>query len=186
MSETAANTVQAMSLDNMTTYTEQLREKYVRKKDLPTKVSELTNDVKYQTEEQVAAAISAKVSSTYRAGGSVAFDALPELTETNLGIVVNVTDSFVTTESFLEGAGARHPAGTNVVVAQSGEEYKYDVLAGFVDLSGLASTESVDTARTAAVTQANADTDAKLTSYVKTSDIKEITEADILAMFAED
>ena len=71
-------------------------------------------------------------------------------------------------------------------MAQSGEEYKYDVLAGFVDLSGLASTESVDTARTAAVTQANADTDAKLTSYVKTSDIKEITEADILAMFAED
>ena len=180
MSETAANTVQAMSLDNMTIYTEQLRAKYVRKKDLPSKVSELTNDVKYQTEEQVAAAISAKVSSTYRAGGSVAFDALPELTETNLGIVVNVT------ESFLEGAGARHPAGTNVVVAQSGEEYKYDVLAGFVDLSGLASTESVDTARTAAVTQANADTDAKLTSYVKTSDIKEITEADILAMFAED
>lgn len=186
MNETAANTVQAMSLDNMTIYTEQLRAKYVRKKDLPTKVSELTNDVKYQTEEQVAAAISAKVSSTYRAGGSVAFEALPELTETNLGIVVNVTDSFVTTESFLEGAGARHPAGTNIVVAQSGEEYKYDVLAGFVDLSGFASTESVDTARTAAVTQANADTDAKLTGYVKTSDIKEITEADILAMFAED
>ena len=55
-----------------------------------------------------------------------------------------------------------------------------------MDLSGFASTASVDTARTAAVTQANADTDAKLTGYVKTTDIKEITEADILAMFAED
>ena len=116
----------------------------------------------------------------------MAFEALPELAEANLGIVVNVTDSFVTTDSFLEGTGATHPAGTNVVVVQSGEEYKYDVLAGFVDLSGFASTASVDTARTAAVTQANADTDAKLTGYVKTTDIKEITEADILAMFAED
>ena len=186
MSETAANTVQAMSLDNMTTYTEQLRAKYVRKKDLPTNVSALTNDAKYQTEEQVSAAINAKVSSTYKAGGSVAFADLPELTEANLGLVVNVTGKFTTTDSFLDGSGAQYPAGTNVVVVKSGEEYKYDVLAGFVDLSGFASTESVDTARTAAVNQANADTDAKLSGYVKTTDIQEITEADILAMFAED
>ena len=102
----------------------------------PTKVSDLTNDSKYQTEDEVTAAINAKVASTYRAGGSVAFAALPELTEANLGLVVNVTDKFTTTEDFLEGAGAKHPAGTNVVVAQVGEAYKYDVLAGFVDLSG--------------------------------------------------
>ena len=101
----------------------------------PTKVSDLANDSKYQTEGEVAA-ISAKVASTYRAGGSVAFAALPELTEANRGLVVNVTDKFTTTEDFLEGAGAKHPAGTNVVVAQVGEAYQYDVLAGFVDLSG--------------------------------------------------
>ena len=102
----------------------------------PTKVSDLANDSKYQTEGEVAAAINAKVASTYRAGGSVAFAALPELTEANRGLVVNVTDKFTTTEDFLEGAGAKHPAGTNVVVAQVGEAYQYDVLAGFVDLSG--------------------------------------------------
>lgn len=175
-----------ISLENLTTFSEQMKAKYARKADIPAKVSDLTNDAKFQTEEQVAAAIGAKVASAYKAGGSVTFASLPELTEANLGLVVNVTDKFTTTDSFLEGAGAKHPAGTNVVVAKSGEEYKYDVLAGFVDLSGFASTASVDTARTAAVTQANADTDAKLTSYVKTSDIKEITEADILAMFAED
>lgn len=186
MSEMTAKEIQAMSLDNMTTYTEQLRAKYVRKKDLPTKVSELANDAKYQSEEQVAASIAAKVSSTYKAGGSAAFANLPELTEANLGLVVNVTDAFTTTDSFVEGAEAQHPAGTNVVVVQSGEAYKYDVLAGFVDLSGYASAESVDTAKAAAITQANADTDAKLTGYVKAADIQEITEAEILALFAED
>ena len=61
----------------MATYTEQLRAKYVRKKDLPTNVSALTNDAKYQTEEQVSAAINAKVSSTYKAGGSVALGPYP-------------------------------------------------------------------------------------------------------------
>lgn len=178
--------VKHISLENLSTYTEQLKAKYAKKTDIPTKVSELANDAKYQSEEQVAASIAAKVSSTYKAGGSVAFADLPELTEANLGLVVNVTDAFTTTDSFVEGAGAQHPAGTNVVVVQSGEVYKYDVLAGFVDLSGYASTESVDTAKAAAITQANADTDAKLTGYVKTTDIQGITEAEILALFAED
>jgi len=186
MSEMTAKELQAMSLENMTTYTEQLRAKYVRKKDLPTNVSALTNDAKYQTEEQVAAAINTKVSSTYKAGGSVAFADLPELTEANLGLVVNVTDAFTTTSSFLDGSGAQHPAGTNVVVVKSGEEYKYDVLAGFVDLSGYASTEAMDAAKAAAITQANSDTDTKLAGYVRTADIQEITEADIIALFAED
>lgn len=102
----------------------------------PTKASQLANDAGYQTGEQVDAKINAKVSSTYRAGGSVTFATLPELNEANRGLVVNVTDKFTTTADFVEGAGGKHPAGTNVAVVQVGEEYKYDVLAGFVDLSG--------------------------------------------------
>lgn len=109
--------------------------------ELPTKVSDLTNDAGYQTGAQVESAINAKVSSTYRAGGSVAFASLPELTEANCGLVVNVTDAFTTTASFVEGAGKKHPAGTNVAVVQSGDTYQYDVLAGFVDLSGLVEKE---------------------------------------------
>ena len=107
------------------------------KEKVPAKVSELTNDAGYQTAAQVESAVNAKVSSTYRAGGSVAFAALPELSEANLGLVVNVTDTFTTTASFVEGAGGKHPAGTNVAVVQVGGAYMYDVLAGFVDLSGL-------------------------------------------------
>lgn len=149
--------IKPVSFANLETYTEQLKSKYAKKTEIPTQVSELTNDAKYQTEEQVAAAINAKVSSTYKAGGSVAFADLPELTDANLGLVVNVAEKFATTADFLEGEGRTHPAGTNVAVVQMGEDYKYDVLAGFMDLTG----------------------------YVRTEDVEEITAEEIAALFKE-
>lgn len=124
---------------------------------VPTKASELTNDAKYQTEEQVVAAITAKVSSTYKAGGSVTFAELPELKEENLGLVVNVTEKFTSTADFVEGADTEHPAGTNVAVVKVGEDYKYDALAGFVDLSG----------------------------YIKASEIEAITSSEVSALLAD-
>ena len=90
----------------------------------------------YATKAELAAEISTKVSSTYKAGGSVTFAGLPELSEANLGLVVNVTDAFTTTDNFVDGVGSNFPAGTNVAVIKSGDDYKYDVLSGFVDLSG--------------------------------------------------
>lgn len=163
---------------------------YAKKGDIPTAVSALNNDAKYQTEEQVTAAINAKVSSTYKAGGSTAFAGLPELSEANLGLVVNVTDAFTTTADFIEGAGNKYPAGTNVSVVQSGEEYKYDVLAGFVDTSGLAEknqvTADIDAAKSAAIEAAGAAADEKLTGYVKATDIETVTEEEILALFEDE
>lgn len=112
---------------------------------VPTRVSQLENNSKFQTEEQVAAAINAKVSCAYKAGGSVAFAALPAPDEAHLGFVYNVTDKFTTTDAFVDGAGGKHPAGTNVaiVAVTDGEttSYKYDVLSGFVDLSGYQAAE---------------------------------------------
>ena len=162
--------IKNISLENLAVFNREMKKKYAAKSDVPTAVSALANDANYQTGEQVAAAINAKVSSTYKAGGSVDFAGLPELKVENLGLVVNVTDKFTTTDSFLEGAGAKHPAGTNVVVVKSGEEFKYDVLAGFVDLSGCATSE--------ALTEG-------LAGCVKTVDLETVTEAEILALFAE-
>jgi len=102
----------------------------------PTKTSELTNDSGFQTADQVAAAVNTKLSSTYKAGGSTAFAALPAADAEHLGMVYNVTDAFTTTEGFTEGAGKSYPAGTNVAVVADGEGYKYDAMSGFVDLSG--------------------------------------------------
>lgn len=87
--------------------------------------------------------IDGKISSVYKPGGSVAFASLPTADEAHLGMVYNVTDKFTATADFVEGAGGKHPAGTNVVVVQDGDTYKYDVLSGFVDLAEYAKTADV-------------------------------------------
>lgn len=84
----------------------------------------------------------AKISATYKPKGSVSTVAgLGALTAANEGNVYNFTAAFTTTSDFVEGAGKNYPVGTNVAIintAASGQTavYKYDVLGGFVDLSG--------------------------------------------------
>lgn len=87
--------------------------------------------------------IDSKISSVYKPAGSAAFTSLPTPAAGNLGNVYNVTDAFTTTATFVEGTGNKHPAGTNVVVVKVGTAYKFDVLAGFVDLSGYVPTEDL-------------------------------------------
>lgn len=94
------------------------------------------------TDAYTKAQVDGIISSVYKPAGSIAFANLPTPGATNLGNVYNVTDAFTTTSNYIEGAGKKHPAGTNVVVVQSGNNYKYDVLAGFVDLSGYVEKES--------------------------------------------
>lgn len=94
------------------------------------------------TDAYTKAQIDAKISAVYKPAGSVAFADLPTAAESVLGNVYNVTNAFTTTAAFVEGAGNKYPKGTNVVVVLSGEEYKYDVLAGFVDLSGYVEKET--------------------------------------------
>lgn len=90
------------------------------------------DEAKTYTDQQIAA----RISSTYKAGGSVAFASLPELTATEEGKVYNILDKFITTDDFVEGSGKSYPAGTNIVCIDVGEEeFKWDVLAGMVDLS---------------------------------------------------
>lgn len=85
------------------------------------------------------AEVDALTSSAYIARGSVTFENLPAADETMVGFVYNVSDAFVTDDTFLEGAGKSYPAGTNVVIVKTGDgetaEYKHDALAGFVDTS---------------------------------------------------
>ena len=101
----------------------------------------------------VKSAIDTAISSAYKAAGSVAFASLPTLSASVEGYVYNVSDAFTTTADFVEGAGKSYPAGTNVVcINTSGTTYKWDVLAGFVDLSAyqLTSTAVTHTVSTAA------------------------------------
>ena len=107
-----------------------------------------TNDfvsANYYTKTQV----DGMISSVYKPAGSVAFANLPTLAAGVLGNVYNVTDSFTTTSDFVEGSGTTYPAGTNVVVVDTSStstpSYKFDVLSGFVDLSGYATTSQIPT-----------------------------------------
>lgn len=66
-------------------------------------------------------AIDNKISSVYKIKGSLAFASLTSalLVKANEGNVYNVTDAFTTTDLFLEGAGKKHTAGSNVVVVEA-------------------------------------------------------------------
>lgn len=96
----------------------------------------------YDTSTEVDEKIAAKISSTYKAAGSTTFAALPALAAAIEGNVYNISDEFTTTADFVEAAGTKYPAGTNIVCIKVGEAYKWDVLAGFVDLSAYETAEA--------------------------------------------
>lgn len=108
----------------------------VVKSYVDTKVSGL------QTASQVQDAIKSAISGVYTPKGSIAFASLPTAAAENNGWVYNVTDAFTTTEAFVEGAGHSYGAGTNVVCVDAGSgSYKWDVLAGIIDLTELSADE---------------------------------------------
>lgn len=108
----------------------------VVKSYVDTKVSGL------QTASQVQAAISSAITGVYTPKGSIAFASLPTAEAGNKGWVYNVSDAFTTTAAFVEGEGHSYGAGTNVVCVDAGSEsYKWDVLAGIIDLTELTADE---------------------------------------------
>lgn len=95
-----------------------------------------------QTASQVQDAIKSAIAGVYTPKGSIAFSSLPTAAAGNKGWVYNVTDAFTTTAAFVEGAGHSYGAGTNVVCVDAGSgSYKWDVLAGIIDLTELSADE---------------------------------------------
>lgn len=93
------------------------------------------------TTAQVKSYVDGVASSAYKVSGTLTFAQLTALTPgaSNHGNIYNVSDAFVTTSDFAEGAGKSYPAGTNVVIANVGTaaepSYKFDAQAGTYDLS---------------------------------------------------
>lgn len=102
--------------------------------------TDTTDDSSVVNYGQLKDSIATQVSSVYKAKGSIAdISALPTPDEAHEGFVYNIESEFTTNSNFVEGVGKTYPAGTNVViVSTTGTEYKYDVLAGMVDLSNYA------------------------------------------------
>ena len=112
--------------------------RYAKKEDAATK-EDLKQYAKADKVEELESSldqkITDKIGTVYRPKGSVQFALLPLPSADTLGDVYNVEDDFVSDAKFLT-SGQNYPAGTNVVVAERRGEYKYDILAGFIDLSG--------------------------------------------------
>lgn len=83
------------------------------------------------------------ISTAYKARGSVSSVPDPAAEDYAVGDVFNVTAAFTTTDNFVEGAGKQYPAGTNIVIVDVNGAAKWDVLAGFVDLSTFATNSDI-------------------------------------------
>lgn len=122
---------------------------------VPTDNASLANGAGYKTESEVNALIDAKMTSTYKPQGSIAYTSLPTPASSNLGYVYNMTDSFTIDNRFVDyesGTTKTYPSGSNVVVVLAGTDiYKFDVLSGFVDLSGYATASDVEALTTAEI-----------------------------------
>lgn len=90
--------------------------------------------------------INSKLSSVYKAQGSKTSSELTSslLVKSNEGYVYNISDEITITDAnkslFVEGVNSSYPAGTNIVVVKVGNAYKFDAIAGFVDLTAYAKT----------------------------------------------
>lgn len=84
--------------------------------------------------------IDGKLSSVYKPAGNIHFIDLPEPSASNLGYVYSMLEAFTTDDRFVASEPTSYPIGTNVVVVSvyndGATNYLFDVLSGFVDLSG--------------------------------------------------
>lgn len=75
--------------------------------------------------------------SVYRPAGNLTTPDLSKLSEENVGKVYNITQEFTTDSNFVDDSGRTYSAGTDIAVVDIGSGvYKFNVLSGFVDLSG--------------------------------------------------
>lgn len=105
----------------------------------------MANFVSYADAQQLMTNIGNKLKAmngAYVIKGNSTFSGLAtSLTKAMNGYVYNVTDDFTTTVNFVEGAGKKYPAGTNVVIVNIGTDQspimKYDVISSFVDVDAI-------------------------------------------------
>ena len=105
----------------------------------------MANFVSYADAQQLMTNIGNKLKAmngAYVIKGNSTFSGLAtSLTKAMNGYVYNVTDDFTTTVDFVEGAGKKYPAGTNVVIVNIGTDQspimKYDVISSFVDVDAI-------------------------------------------------
>lgn len=105
----------------------------------------MANFVSYANAESLMTEIGTRIKAlngAYVIRGNSTFANLPStLTDAMTGYVYNVTDEFTTTALFVEGAGKKYSAGTNVVIVNVGDsttpDMKFDVISSFIDVDAI-------------------------------------------------
>lgn len=108
----------------------------------------------FTTEEDVDNKIKSQVSTLYKYAGSILFANLPQPSADTVGNVYNIKDQFTTTDKFLEGAGEKYDAGSNIAIISYVDtsvdpavtDYMYDVFASPLDVAGIADQVTEDIA----------------------------------------
>lgn len=96
---------------------------FVRKNDVQQEVNSSTNPV---SSAAVKAIVDRLSGIPIVPKGSIEFSNLPTLTDASIGDLYNIKDNFITTDNFIEGAGAKIAAGTNVVCVEENLTKKWD------------------------------------------------------------
>lgn len=96
---------------------------FVRKADVQQEVNSSTNPVSSVAVKTIVDKLSG---TPIVPKGSIEFSNLPTLTDASIGDLYNIKDNFTTTEDFIEGAGAKISAGTNVVCVEENLTKKWD------------------------------------------------------------
>lgn len=96
---------------------------FVRKNDVQQEVNSSTNPV---SSAAVKAIVDRLSGTPIIPKGSIEFSNLPTLTDASIGDLYNIKDNFTTTDDFIEGAGAKISAGTNVVCVEENLTKKWD------------------------------------------------------------
>lgn len=96
---------------------------FVRKADVQQEVNSSTNPVSSVAVKTIVDKLSG---TPIVPKGSIEFSNLPTLTDASIGDLYNIKDNFTTTDDFIEGAGAKISAGTNVVCVEENLTKKWD------------------------------------------------------------
>lgn len=96
---------------------------FVRKNDVQQEVNSSTNPVSSAAVKEIVDRLSG---TPIVPKGSIEFSNLPTLTDASIGDLYNIKDNFITTDDFIEGAGAKISAGTNVVCVEENLTKKWD------------------------------------------------------------
>ncbi len=121
------------------------------------------DDTKTTSPKAVYTFVNNKVANVYKPAGSLSASGIVVglLIAGNLGNVYNITEEFTIDSNFKEydsEVTMTYPIGTNIVVVDIGDSvYKFDVLAGWIDLSDYVLQSEVDSIVAQAVTDTKAD-----------------------------